>query len=105
MAVRDVMTFKVKPGRAPDVAALHNEGLEIEKKVGLPTHRMFATAVGGEAWLSRTVVVEYDDMKAWAESTAKQQGSAEWQAFLPRLFGADAPWTPVSRVLVNELGV
>jgi hypothetical protein len=103
MAVRDVISFQPKPGRVPEIAALMKEGNEVADQIGVPQARLFNTAVGGEDFLTRVVVIEYENFEAWAQATTKQNASPEWRTLLPKIFGADAPWTVVSRNLLNEV--
>ena len=103
MAVRDVLAFQTKPGRLPDVVALVKEINSVAEKLNSPKARVFNTAVGGEAFLTRMVIFEHENMQAWAEANAKALADADYQALLPKIFGADAPWTPVSRSLMQEM--
>lgn len=105
MAVIEVYRFKVKPGRSPDVATLERESNERVKRLGLPTGRMFNTAVGGEDTLSRVLMIEYPDLTAWADAMVKSLAAPDYAEFARKWFGPDGPVELVSRSLLTEVDV
>jgi hypothetical protein len=105
MAVLDVFVFQVKPGKEADVSPLVKEVNEYTYSYRKPKGRLFITTVGGQDFLTRTVIIEYDTLQAWTEDAVSADISPNWLAMRQKIFGPDAPWTPVSRSLLTEVDV
>jgi hypothetical protein len=100
MTVRDVLEFKVQPGRESEIVALFKEATDLIVSRGGPRARLFYNFVGGKDFLTRHVVIDHEDLVAWARQ--ENGASPEWLAMRSKVFGPDAPWTVVSRSLLVE---
>ena len=105
MSVIELYRFRVKPGQAAEVAVLERESNERVGRLGLPRGRMFNTAVGGDDTLSRILMIEYEDLRAWGDAMVKSLSAPDYADFARKWFGPDAPVVLVSRSLLTEVSV
>jgi hypothetical protein len=105
MSVVELYKFRVKPGRAGDVASMERQANERVSRLGLPKGRMFNTAVGGDDTLSRVLIIEYEDLHQWSNAMVKSLTAPDYAEFARKWFGEDSPVELLSRSLLTEVTV
>ncbi len=105
MAILDVMTFDVEPGRmdefVADVRALKEAVERVD--VGLSSVRLLRFMMAGGDTNRVSLVFENTDLVAWAESLVREAADADEQAAAARIHGPGAPGKLVHRMLMRDL--
>lgn len=105
MAVFEVLTFEVKPGRRDELTALARElkGILERVDVGLTEFRLVSFMVAGPASGRVALFIENTDLSSWGQSLDNEIQDPADQSLSARLFGPDSPATLVDRMLWREI--
>jgi hypothetical protein len=105
MAVFELLTFEVKPGRFEDFVADVRELRTILERVdvGLIGMRAARYMVAGPASGRVALVFENTDLTAWGQSLDNEIADPADQALSARWQGPDAPAILVDRKLLTEI--
>jgi hypothetical protein len=102
VAVVNVTTWRIHPGRLQEFIANASEARRIHERLGGRV-RVWQPIVGGEP-STIGYAIEHDDMNAYGAFSDKLVSDSEWQAFLARIMGnADPGAEMVNSGLYNEL--
>jgi hypothetical protein len=91
MAVIQSTISRVKPGRYDDVLSLSLEAVKIHERLGVPTPRVMAATVAGEASGLCVFSTEHEDVDAYGHYTEVTMADQELQTLVSRSQVADAP--------------
>jgi len=107
MAVFEVLTFDVKPGRLEDFLADARELKRILERVdvGLTSMRVVRFMVAGPDSGRVALLFENTDLSAWGQSLDNEIQDPEDQAISTRWAGPDSPVTLVNRMLLREIAL
>lgn len=105
MAVIEVLTFDVKPGRRDDFLADVRElqGILDRVDVGLIGLRLMSVMLAGSDSGRAALMVENTDLSSWGRSLDNEIQDAEDQALNARWDSPDSPVSLVHRMLLREI--
>ncbi len=107
MAVIEVLTFDVKPGRLDDflVDVRQLEQVLARVDVGLTGMRVLRYMVAGADSGRVALLFENTNLASWGQSLDAEIGDSEDQAIFARWQSAESPVTLVHRMLLRDLSV
>jgi hypothetical protein len=107
MAVFEVLTFEIKPGRIDDFLADVRELRRILERVdvGLAGMRAVRFMVAGSESGRVALIFENTDLPSWGQSLDNEIRDPEDQALSARWQGPDSPATLVNRMLWQEIAL
>jgi hypothetical protein len=107
MAVIEVLTYDVKPGRLDDfladVRAL--QGILARVDVGMTGLRLMRVMLAGPDSGRVALMVENTNLASWGQSLDNENDDPEDQALYARWQSADSPVTLVHRMLLREIAL
>jgi len=89
--IQDSVVGRVKPGRMEDHLAMAVEAVKLFERLGARNPRLAMAAATGEPAGTFTFSTEYESGEAWGEVGDVMNADAEFQAFVGRVSGSDAP--------------
>lgn len=102
MTVVQSVTGRVKPGRSEEHLALSGEAVKLFERLGAGYPRL-SFPVAGEAPGVFTFSTEYPNAEAWGEFSDRLAKDVEFQAFVVRASGDNAPTTIETSVTAYEI--
>lgn len=105
MAVFEVLTYDVKPGRLEDFLADARELKHILERVdvGLTSMRVVRFMVAGPDSGRVALLFENTNLSSWGQSLDNEIQDPEDQAINARWTGPESPVTLVNRMLLREI--
>lgn len=105
MAVFQISTLQVKPGRLEDFLAHQDAVKEINRRHGLKSRRILRAAIAGEDTGAVQIVSEFEDLVGharWSQERSQDPEYQEWRKTTPNA-DPDASSVLLSTVLMTEL--
>lgn len=104
MAVFEIVTWEVKPGRMEESLAAAKDAIAISRRIdtGLVSIRAANMLVAGESSGKVVMIYEHTDLAAWGASVEAEEANSEFQA-IGKQFGTDSPVSSFSRVILKEI--
>jgi len=107
MAVFEILTYQVKPGRLEDFLGDVRELKRVLDRVdvGLTSLRVVHFMLAGAESGRVALLLENTDLSTWGQSLDNEIADPEDQAISARWAGPDSPVTLVDRMLWRELAL
>jgi hypothetical protein len=105
MAVIEVISYEVKPGRQDEFVKVAKELKVILERidVGLVSLRLMSATIAGATSGRFTLVAEYDSFTSWGKSMEKEAADPALNELAQQAGGPDGVPTLVNRTLVTEI--
>jgi hypothetical protein len=106
MAVFEIVSWEVKPGRMEEALAALKDTISVCQRIdtGLVSIRVANTVVAGERSGQVVAIFEHTDLGAWGTSIETEENDPEFLAIAKR-FGTDSPVSSFSRAILKEIEV
>ncbi len=95
---RHVLLIEVQPGQLDAFLQRNVQALAIQKRLGVPTARIFQATLAGPNTNTIVIVIDHPSLAAFAANTAKLQADPGWQSWIEELNKAG-----ISRLVSNSL--
>jgi heme-degrading monooxygenase HmoA len=105
MAVFQISTLRVKPGRLEDFLAHQDAIKEINQRYGLKSRRILRASIAGEDTGEVLIVSEFEDLighARWSQERSQDPEYQEWRKTTPNA-NPDSSSVLLSTVLMTEI--